>query len=525
MRIKPAVTRLLLAVAAAGVRLPAAAQNLPDPIAMTTDPADKAVLPELARVIGAGKPDRAALDALLVRLPRPTPLRGMVQAMRAETIYYDDESGAASAIEEALRLLPDDPRPKMIATHIFTFNGAPQRAADVWLQASRIAPWLARKSDRYVMDALVGRLVDAGDRARADRVSARLGEIGYSLGLAPARSGAALAKVREAIRAGDEAAALQGVTAISDPSQQLSLYLDRRYASLWPRIAEWSGSDLAQQQVRYLEELRSDWQATDDIETAVPYARQLLSLRAYDAVVALFLPLLDKVTPGDPAPATEFLTSIVSRALYVLERREEAKALLARVDAAFTDRANARSLNFEGGYVSLPSMDANWGEVLTHADVFLARAKTMGYSVNSSATATVQGYRACALSRTGRAEEAQQASNEIMRVARQMPSVALNLVICRGEIDEGRKLLVSLLSDEATRDTALRYVQPFTVERDTAWSKLTTPTRKALAAAPEVRAAAEKVGRILPMPLLETLPPGFDPYRLPPAQRGGGATS
>ncbi|WP_277981512.1 hypothetical protein [Sphingomonas phyllosphaerae] len=95
MRAKRARTTLMNVAAAASVGLPTAAQDLSDPMTLTTDPADKNVLPEFARETGSGKPDKATLDAVLVKLPRPTPLAALaIAADRGELIA---ELGTSSA--------------------------------------------------------------------------------------------------------------------------------------------------------------------------------------------------------------------------------------------------------------------------------------------------------------------------------------------------------------------------------------------------------------------------------------------
>jgi len=101
--------------------VPSAAQDS-DPLAMTTDAGDRAVMAEVASAISSRTPDLARLDALLAKLPRPTPLRGMVQTVRAGVLANRQDAGpAVTAIEEALRLLPDDPRPKLMAAGISPF--------------------------------------------------------------------------------------------------------------------------------------------------------------------------------------------------------------------------------------------------------------------------------------------------------------------------------------------------------------------------------------------------------------------
>lgn len=499
-----------------GAAAPGAAQ-IPDPLAITTDAGDRAVMSEAASAVASRTPDIARLNAVLAKLPRPTPLRGMVQTVRAAVLSMAKDAGpAVAAVEEALRLLPDDPRPKLVATGIFTFSGSPQRAADLWMEASREEPEFARMSDRYLMMALVGRLNDIGDRVRADRISARLGEIGFSAGLANERSRTALARTREEIRSHDDSGALSNVTAIGDPDDLLTLYIDRRYTVLWPRIAEWAGSDLADQSRRYLEELRGDWVAADDFRTATPYARRLASLGAYDVVVSLFKPMFERVRPGGEQEDFEFLAPIVARSLAVLGQGTEARALLAKAAAAIPAEDGGNALNIEGSYMTLATIGMDWPQVVAHADTFLARAHSLGSNVNRSAVVQVQAWRACALERAGRAAEAQLATAEVLLTQAVAPDPAMDMHLCRGDVGAARALVFAGLADENTRGWALRFVQPVPGRARTPLERLMEPVAQAVRTAPDVVAAANRVGRILPQPVAASVPAKFDPYRARP---------
>lgn len=508
---------LLLTIAA-----PATAQ-LPDPLGMTTDPADRAVMAEAMSIVGDRSPDIAKLDAVLAKLPRPTPLRGMIQTVRAAVLASSQKAGpAVAAVEDALRLLPDDPRPKLVATSIYTFAGAPGRAADLWLQASRESPDIAREIDRYAMNALIGRLRERGDIDRADRLDARLGEIGYSAGLAPERSGAAFARTRAAMTDGRTAEAVQIVTSVTDPEDLLAMYIDRRFAPLWPRIAEWAGADLAQQSRRYLEELRRDWATTSDFDTATPYARQLASADAYDAVVKLFLPTFDRLGGNGAADGAVMLAPIVARSLYRVGRAAEALALLGKVAATLPAYDGGTGLNIDGTYITLAAMNADWPQVIALADRFLMRAESLGDNVDRTSSRAVLSWRVCALWRTGKIDAAQQGTAELLLVKAISPGPALHVLLCRGDIAAARALMVSRLEDETTRGWALRFVQPHRPDRSTPLDRLLDPLRQAVRTAPDVVAAANRVGRILPQPIGTDLPAGFDPFRALPTQHGAG---
>lgn len=513
--------RRVARMAAAGFMLTAVplSGQVVSPLAQTTDPADRAVMAEVADAVSSRQPDLARLDALLVRLPRPTPLRGMVQTVRAGVLAMAANAGpAVAAIEDALRLLPDDPRPKLVATQIFTFSGSPQRAADLWLAASLESPDLARMSDRYALDALTGRLDELGDRTRANRIRARLGEIGYSTALAPERSETALAATLEAMRAGDTGEAATHISAMSDPSDLLTLYVDRRYEALWPRIADWAGPALEGQSLRYIEELRRDWVASNTFETATPYARRLMAFRAYDVVIRLFLPMLDEERRGRDIDDAVFLAPVVARALASSGRSADARALLVRSRAALPVTADegGNALNIDGAYVTLAWLAADWTDVITRADTFLARAQAKGAAVNRSALLAVQAHRACALVRTGRTAEAQSAVAEILLAQAVMPDPALEVLLCQGDQAAARALVIRRLADENTRSWALLLVQPALDDPRTPIARLMDPVTEAVRHAPDVVAAANKVGRILPRPIDASLPKGFDPYRAQP---------
>lgn len=526
MRLPVAAALLAVTTPLAALAGPPAAAQIRSPLELTTDPADKAVMAEAAAAVAERPPSLAKLDAVLAKLPRPTPLRGMVQSARANILLrQEDSTPAVAAVEEALRLLPDHPVPKMVATEVFTFTGAPQRAADLWLTVSQQAPALARQSDRYTMLALVGRLRDLGDTARANRVSARLGEIGFATALAPERSSYAVAQIREAMRAGRTADAVAAVPLVGDPGDLLRMYVDRRFEPLWPRIAEWSGGDFDAPARRYLEELRSDWTATDDFRTATPYARALAAHQAYGAVVALFLPMFDRITPGHYDQGAETLAPVVARALTATGRAADAQALLARIAAAIPPEAGANALNIDGAYLTLASQAGDWAQAVTRADTFIAGAKRFGAAVNSSSLVAVTSLRACALARLGRNDEAERNKAEVMLAAATNPSRVADMLACMGDAPALTTLVVDRLAEEDTRGWALGYVQPFVSERDIPLNRLIDPVHEAVRTSPAVVAAATKVGRILPAPIGGKLPTGFEPFRTPPSATPRGKDS
>lgn len=308
------------------------------------------------------------------------------------------------------------------------------------------------------------------------------------------------------------------MTAIGNPEDLLTLYVDRRYASLWPRIAEWVGADLAGQSRRYLEELRSDWRAADNFVTAAPYAHMLLKVDAYAVIDTLFVPMFDRLPQDRGAPyeareGAERLAPVVARALARLGRAAEARALLARVATAMSGDEGGNALNIDAAYLMLATMETDWPQVVTRADAFIAVGKSLGSNINLSPMIQVQAWRACGLWRTGRTAEAQQATAEVMLAQALVPDAAMTIHNCRGDGDGARALLIARLADETTRDWALRFVQPVRYYGpEMPLDRVIRPAEQAARSAPDVVAAANKVGRILPLPLYAGLPAGFEPF-------------
>ncbi|KHL25541.1 hypothetical protein PK98_02365 [Croceibacterium mercuriale] len=121
------------------------------------------------------------------------------------------------------------------------------------------------------------------------------------------------------------------------------------------------------------------------------------------------------------------------------------------------------------------------------------------------------------LSQLGRNDEAQGPVAAVLLARAVMPTHAMTVNLCRGDLTAARALLVERLADEETRTWALNFVQPEAERALTPLDRLMQPPAEAIHTAPDVIAAAAAVGRILPEPINATLPASFDPFRANPA--------
>ena len=501
----------LLAIApiAAGAQ-----ESLPKPV----DAAEAAALPALIPVLSR-QSTLTELDSLLQRFSRPTPLRGVVQSIRAHLLVDQQRyAEAKSAAEEAVRLTPGYARPRMLASYALTFAGDPRRAADYWLEASQISPETARTTPPYTLSAMIGRLVEIGDTGRGERVRVRMDEIGIASLLAPARSDAALARLKATLEAGDTTAARGTVASVINPEDLRELAMNRHYTPVWPTVAEWAGTNFTGAQERYLVELRREFQNRDDLEPAVNYARALSGARAYQAVVTLFLPLLNSDAIAADPNNVAFLTPVVATALTATGRYPEAIALLDRISAQYPSEGGGMRLNFSANIVRQAFAARQWREAADKAADWIKTARALGPTINVSAVNRVLTIRACAMYRLGDAAEATSTQATLSLDIRANYSNLIQIAACRSDLASARDVMARWLADTEAYAPALAVMAPATAnpaagadvqEFEALVAQLRTD--------PALQRLVAKVGRLPVQPVLEALPPGFDPLLTTPA--------
>lgn len=487
------------------------------PPAVTVANSDRAAVEEVAKVLLSEKADIARLDALLVRLPEPTPMRAFLQIRRGyELIGANRNAEARAAVEEAVRLTPDLAGIKIGAADVLSFAGAPQRAADLWLEASIMDPDAAAASDHYFLNSLVERLRDMGDIARADRLDAKMGEVGVVSALASERSASALTRLKTAFVSGGADKARPMVGAVISPDDLLGLYVDRRFTALWPTIEQWAGPDFKTAHMRYLTDLRRESWGNERLRAAATYGRALNAANRYADTVTLFLPVLNEAIAKDDTGFRLFLAPVVATAMNREGREAEFKSVLRRLTASLTPDTAGLNLNV----VAIPLIrayeDDDWTTAAKLADEWVAMARKIGPEVNNSAIRSVVGMGACAHKRLGTTSK-EYDPDLLLADSPQAPAAGFDYRACIDDRAGAKKLLLAALADPEGRNWALTRLQP-TVERSGAPARMRAirAFTNDLRADKDVRAAAERVGRILPKPVLGELPPGFDPLQTAP---------
>ena len=403
------------------------------------------------------------LDALLLRAPRPTPFRGILQAMRANVMIAmrsEDGVPVRDAVEEAIRLLPNEAFPKIIGVWAHTFSSDPRRAADLWLLASRDDPQQAKEMDPQVIGTLIERLTTMGDVAKADKVWARMSEIGFELGGAMQRSAVAHAALVAAMKRKDVATARSLIPSIIVPGSFRQLLTDNRYRELWPAIIDWAGPRLSKQWPTYLGELQRNWESSHELEAAADYAAALSSVQRTPEIVESFLPYLAADRLDAEAPGLPFIAPIVARALVQIGRDDEAFALLRRLAQTPPIAGTAMALNYTANIGKLQLETGRYEAALTTIDQAIADAVKAGPDVNESALLAMHRVRVCAATRQGKLAIATDSLSRLSMAQDRAPSQYMLALICLERKDDVRALAMRLLNSETQRDFALELVQP-----------------------------------------------------------------
>jgi tetratricopeptide (TPR) repeat protein len=495
---------------ALGSAMAAAAPPVPMPEAVATAQ-ERSVLPRLRRIAESGESSAQAaaeLKLLLKDLPRPTPLRGLVQYARAMSLLDADgpQDETPAAIEESIRLLPDYAGPLLVAANFYTYHGAPGRAADDLLRASRIDPAAANVVDDYFFSGLLRRLDELDETARLAALSERFLETGWTNGKPATFSMMALKVIEaraDAGRAKDGAALVQRVVT---PSSFVRLLTIKKFDPLREDVEAWAGKRLEKQWPIYLDQTRQAWTQNHDLEDGYAYLTALASAGHERAAVAAFLPLFDRPLDSERDFMMVFIGSRVADRLARLGRWDEAFRLFDRLQTIWPAKESALGLNISANRGRLLVQQGRFEAGIAALDGALADAARFGPEVNRDALREMHLNRACALEALGRASE-EGRSATVVEVAGD-PAERATLALCRNDLPAARRAMIDGLAEALRRESVIAAMQPpGEPSYDSDYSRTLERRWQALRGDKEVLAALSQYGRVLPEPANAAAPP------------------
>jgi tetratricopeptide (TPR) repeat protein len=507
--------RRVVPIVAAGcaAALPAAARaDFVPPPAEVVLPDEQALFAEMTAEATSGKVQSeesllALFDRALLRLPRPTKLRGIVQLSRVSALLAQSRHAeAVEAVEESIRLLPDSSGPLILASRAYAYSEQPERAADFLLRASRKDPQEVRRVDDYEVFNLTRRLWIKGDDRRAAEIAATLLGIGWTGSKVSSRSSLALAAIEAKIRGSDVEGARPFIPKLVVPDHSRTLLISNDNKALWNGIEEWAGPRLARQWTIYLTEARERWLASKDNQVLGDYLTALDAAGHDDTIIKEILPLFDKKLHKERDYELMFLASAAVRPLARKGRWDDVHRLYANMEAIWPLGSDANALNLFANHAKWLLYEGHPQYAVEQFDRVIADARKRTPEVDSFALASMYLNRACALYELGRASEAATAAPMVLATGK--PTTIAGYYVCANDLDRARAILIQGLSDPQKRSDVLSYVQP-SDDRDipTAYSRKIFARYDALRADPQLLAAVSNYGRILPWKLSEGAPP------------------
>jgi hypothetical protein len=497
-----------LIAAALLVATPAAAEPLPRVERLG---ASEPVLREINEMLVSRQPANAArlarLDALLAQIREPTPLRGLVQFIRAvHLLELERVPEARGAVDESIRLLPGYSAPLLVAAQLEAYADRPGPAADYLLRASEIDPQIVRALPPYELNNVLIRLDAANDARRMGRLAERMLAINWEGDDLTLRSRLAREAITSRLAAGNVEGARALVPQLVSPLHQRALLIDNRFQPLWQDIETWGGPRQERQWPLYLAELKARYEASNDLEAARRYADALHAAN-HDATLARLLgPLFAR--PLDRVRDDELLwvAPVLADALARLGRWSEIETMFAHAERTWPLGRYANAINVAGNRARLRLDAGDAAAALAGLEAVIANAMQHEGEVSRDALAAMHYYRACALQELGRGHQALHSVAAVLGAGQ--PTLAASLHLCFGRPDAARAALIAGLANEETRDAVLAFAQPSAARpMQSDYGRRTHALVEGLRRDPALATAVRRYGRILPYAASAGAPP------------------
>jgi len=342
--------------------------------------------------------------------------------------------------------------------------------------------------------------------ADRDRVASAFGSATNFAALnSDVRNMFAMAAIEPALRIGDLAFATRMAATVSYPPSQRGMLINRTYEPLWPALAKTVGPQMRASRDAYAADRAAAFRAAPadvqlgaDAILAAAYAGQ------FERAVELGREMkLNLAGLADYDLPHAWAVNNLAWALDHLGRSSEADRWFDGL-AALPLENRRWMVNFAINRAERLLYAHRWAEALAAGTYAVKVAATQGspYAVQSAGV-----LRTCAAAQLGRAAEVAEAWPALRAHAMDNVGGTAGLARCAGKSDEARAILKEALADQEKRADALITIQPAGADL------MGDPVFPGggnfalLGADAELRAAFDRVGRILPDELLPT-PPG-----------------
>lgn len=423
----------------------------------------------------------------------------VVGAMKAAALLgLKREADAKRHIDEVRKLGSTEP---LAEEMLFTAGLLVERydvAADALDVLIARFPDVAREQERDYVWLLLRNEPEQEERRNEDRRIA-LARIGFG-GDTPSADFAAADAIRILLKRGDTAAAADLLRFVDEPTAIETMLITRRYAALWPQIAQHAGARLEKVRESSVAAAQRAYEAApEDHETLANYINALRHAGRLDEAIALRSKL--PATPAAMALANEQMGWAVNNlalALHEAGKADEADALFAMLNDA--------PMPPEGWRVSMKInrldrlvLDGKYERALPLIE---PTAATRG---SPYAAQLVRGLRYCVLSALGRKPQADSHLPEMLKHSADAAHATIDSLLCAGEVDRAEQLALQSLrltgpKKDSFEQSLVRQLQTVALTSDDrpVWRN----RWNLLKARPAIRREFDRLGRDMPSEFL-----------------------
>ena len=417
--------------------------------------------------------------------------QAFVAAFRATALLgLKRDKEARDLIEDVDRLAPQDPEPVRV---IFLGGLQTDRIDIAGAAFDKMVgrfPDQVREISRDTMRYFRRAESDAKDPRKDDRTIA-LGQLGYGGSTGDYFTFEA---VKILMKRGDVQAATDLLRHIDDPQMVENLLIQKKFASLWPKIESSVGPNLENVRQSSVVAAENEYAAApEDAEKLQHLVNIYLYAERFDEAIAMRSKL-----PTDAAAwrATSedigWLTNHIALALHSRGRADEADALFAALNSATIDNSRWRVSMFINR-LELLVADGKFNDALPLLVPTEASATNDG---SPYAQQLVRRLKYCTMSGLGRKAEAAALLPEVLAHAKDAPGPTIDGLLCAGEMAKAEEVTLTSLKEEDFEQDFVRSLQrhALTFVDPSIWQKGWAQLR----ARPAIAKEFERLGRDLP---------------------------
>lgn len=402
-----------------------------------------------------GAEEYTAAIAILNKLERQVTaqnrLRGYIQLLRGESLAKTNRYGAAEkALAEGLALYPDNAQAYFTLADLYHGQEKYADAARVLTALVKNLPDQVNGISWKYVQRLNRVLKTAGQSGVYDALVLALAKAGYVGSAGDQTDGLYFRAVELALAEQQTEWAGEIVRNIHHSELHLDLLADRQFASLWPVVEQYAGSDLGKSIDNYLA-VTAQWvdQQPDDFSVLAAHAAALRAAGKHQEALAKIKPVLDdwdRITAeGQEA---FWLANEVAYIHYEQGDVRKADQLLLKI----------KDLGLED-YPSTVSMMINHAIILLDSGKFRQALKATDAIdpdyVSDYGDMYIKQVQSCALRQLKKTREAEQVLADMASLSDTNVRAYAYALLCNERLDEYEALLVQRLQGKETRADAL----------------------------------------------------------------------